>query len=37
MQITGSRLLIAIRIRGVCANNRIAVINRDPNQGAMCK
>jgi hypothetical protein len=37
VKIIGSRLLTAIQFRGICANNRIAIINRDPNEGVICK
>jgi hypothetical protein len=44
VKIFGSRLLVAIRIRGICVNCRglsenirIAIRNHDPKQGVICK
>jgi hypothetical protein len=31
----GSRLMAATRFRGLCANIRVVIINRDPNQGVL--
>jgi hypothetical protein len=35
--IFGSQLLITIQMKGLCSNNGVAVINRDPHQEALCK